>query len=47
MQTEAHKGHGLQSHTDICHGKSSLSVLVSKLPDGPTYQQTASITCAH
>lgn len=47
MLTETHKGHRLQSHRDIGRGKSSLSVLVSELPDGPTYNQTAHNTRAH
>lgn len=47
MQTETHKGQRLQSHRDIGCGKSSLSVLVSELPDGPTYQQLAHITRDH
>lgn len=41
MQTEIYKGQSLQSHTDICRGKSSLSVSASELPDGPTYQHPA------
>lgn len=40
MQTETHKGHSLHSHRDINRGKSSLSVLVSELPDGPSNQHT-------
>lgn len=47
MQTETQKDHRLQSHRNIGCGKSSLSVLVSDLPDWPTYQQLAHITCAH
>lgn len=44
---QTHKGHRLQSHRDIGFSKLSLNVLVSELPNGPTYQQPAHIPRAY